>query len=87
MTDSPLFREAVEAAHRAATTVARESYEAHLEAALLAALPHLDRLFRERYAAALEAEMKPFVIHGSPEHISRETLRLAASFLRREPTL
>lgn len=60
--------------------------EAYCEVAqkdLTAALPFLERLYRETCAEELEGEMKPFVIHGSPEHISRETLRLAAAHLRR----
>ena len=57
---------------------------------LRCALPHLDRMFRERYAAALEAEAEKRFPKRRFEETDCYHARewdLAASFLRREPTL
>lgn len=49
---------------------------------LTAALPHLDRMFRERYAKELDERA-----HKAGNVYKRNAAHAAAAFLRREPTL
>ena len=49
---------------------------------LTTALPHLDRLFRERYAKELDERA-----HKAGNVYKRNAAHAAAAFLRREPTL
>lgn len=83
--DTPEGREAVEAMRLPDWDCSCSHCDEARNAYLTAALPALERLFRRKHAEELEAEMPPFVFHGSPQHVFRETLRQAAAFLRGAP--